>query len=356
MTTADPGPVIAPRLAGLIAALPKTELHVHLEGTLEPEAAIRCARRNGVELPWATAGELRAAYRFADLPGFLRVLFRVAGTLRTRDDFYDLAIDYLRHAAADRVVRAEVFFGSQPFLDAGVSLAVMLDGVLAAFDDARQEWGIDAQLICTAQRHRSEQSALELLDLLEPWRDSIIGVGLGSAERGNPPAKFARYFQRARLRGYRLTLHAGEDGPAEYIREALDVVRPDRIDHGVTIANDAALIARVRDEGIGLTMCPLSNVALRVVGSLAEHPLGQLLRAGLLVTINSDDPPFFGGYLGDNYRAVVTALRLDAAEVVRLAGNGIRASFLPTQEKCRLLVAVAEAGAQALAVRPRIRP
>ncbi|MEK8169627.1 adenosine deaminase [Streptomyces sp. M19] len=243
-------PALDEHVAQLIAAVPKAELHVHLEGTLTPRTALQAARRNGVILPFRTEEELQAAYRFADLPDFLKVLFQVAGTLRQPADFYDLTLDYLRRAAADNVVRAEVFFGAQTFLDAGVELPTMLDGVLAAFADARAEWGIDAQLICTAQRHRDEAEGVELLELLAPWRERVIGIGIGSAERGNPPRKYARFFQAARRQGYRLTVHAGEDGPADYVREALDVVRADRIDHGVTLADDAALAERVRSQGV----------------------------------------------------------------------------------------------------------
>jgi adenine deaminase len=200
-----------------VDALPKAELHVHLEGTIDAATAFACARRNRLTLPWRSEAELKRAYEFEDLPAFLSVLFRVSGTLRQAQDFYDLAVDYARRAHADGVVRAEVFFGAQTFLDAGVPIATMLDAILAAFRDAAQQWGIDARLICTAQRHRDESTGLQLLELIEPWRDRIIGVGLGSAERGNPPAKFARYFAEAKRRGYRTTIHAGEDGPASYV-------------------------------------------------------------------------------------------------------------------------------------------
>ncbi|WP_229670144.1 adenosine deaminase [Microlunatus endophyticus] len=332
--------LIRPEVASLIDRLSKAELHVHLEGTLTPATVFVCARRNGVMLPWASEDDLAAAYRFEGLPDFLQVLFQVAGTLRGGQDFYDLALDYLRRAAADNVVRAEIFFGTQTFLDAGVPMSIMMDGVLAAIADARQEWGIDGALICTAQRHRDEASGLELLGLLEPWRDQIIGIGLGSAERGNPPSKFARYFANARGRGYRITVHAGEDGPADYVREALDVCRPDRIDHGVMIMSDPELVERIRDEQVPLTMCPLSNRALQVVPDLAAHPLAGFLRRGLLVTVNSDDPPFFGGYVNDNYRAIAAASVLSEAEIVQLARNSVTASFASDSEKVRYLAAI----------------
>jgi adenine deaminase len=311
----------------LVRTLPKAELHVHLEGTIEPVTAMACARRNGIDIPWRSEAELAAAYDFEGLPAFLDVLFRVAGTLRQPQDFYDLAIAYLRRAHADGVTRAEVFFGAQTFLDRGVAIATMLDPILAAFRDAGQQWGIDAQLICTAQRHREESTGLELIELVEPWRDRIIGVGLGSAERGNPPAKFARYFQEAKTCGYRTTIHAGEDGPPAYVAEALDVIAPDRIDHGVAAADDPTLVNRLAAEGIPLTVCPLSNLALKVVPSLERHPLKQLLDAGVNVTINSDDPPFFGGYLGDNYIAVADALDLGADDIRQLAANSLQACW-----------------------------
>jgi adenine deaminase len=308
--------------ADLVTSVPKAELHVHLEGTLEPATALACARRNGVDLPWSDEAALAEAYDFDGLPSFLDVLFRVAGTLRQRQDFYDLATEYLRRAHADGVVRAEVFLGSQTFLDAGVPIGVMLDPVLAAFRDAGQEWGIDARLICTAQRHREESTGLELLDLIEPWRDQVIGIGMGSAERGNPPSKFARFFAEAQRRGYRTTMHAGEDGPPSYVEEALDL-GVDRIDHGVAVASDPRLVRRVADAGVPLTMCPLSNVALKVVPSAAEHPWRTLLDAGVVVTVNSDDPPFFGGYVADNY----LALGLDEETLRRLAANSLAACW-----------------------------
>jgi adenosine deaminase len=306
-----------------IATLPKAELHVHLEGTLEPEMLFDLAARNHVELPWPDVEQLRAAYHFTGLEHFLALLFRGASVLRHAQDFYDLTHAYLTRAAADGVRRAEMFLGVQTFLDAGVPIGDQIDSALAAISDARQD--IDGALIVTCQRHRSQSAALEVLDLIEPWRERIVGIGLGAAERGNPPAKFADYYATARTRGYRTTIHAGEDGPADYVREALDVCRPDRIDHGVAAAGDPALVARLRDEGVPLTVCPLSNVALRVVPSMAEHPLRALFDAGVVVTVNSDDPPYFGGYVNDNYQAV--SARFGQAELAEIARNGFRASF-----------------------------
>lgn len=317
------------RLRTLVLGLPKAELHVHLEGTLGPATALTCARRNGVALPWETEEELAAAYRFDGLTDFLGVFFRVVGTLRQPKDFHELALDYLQHAQDDGVREAEIFFGAQTFLDAGVRIGSMLEPILDAFLEAERQWGIQARLICTAQRHRDEASGLELLDLLEPWRPSIVGVGLGSAELGNPPSKFARYFAEARRRGYRTTIHAGEDGPASYVEEALNL-GVDRIDHGTAAIQDPKLVTRLADTGIPLTMCPLSNVALKVVPKLSDHPLKKLLDAGVLVTINSDDPPFFGGYLAENYLATAEALDLTEKELRTLAENSMRACWPPS--------------------------
>jgi adenosine deaminase len=325
-----------------VATLPKAELHVHLEGTLEPDLLFTLAARNQVQLPWTDVDEARAAYTFTGLEHFLPLLFQAAGVLRRGQDFYDLANAYLTRAAADGVRRSEMFLGVQTFLDSGVPIAEQIDSVLAAIADARTDLGIDGALIVTSQRHRSQAAALEVLDLIEPWRSRILGIGLGAAERANPPAKFADYYAAARGRDYRTTIHAGEDGPADYVREALDVCRPDRIDHGVAAADDPALLARLRDEAIPLTVCPLSNVALRVVPSMAAHPLPAMVEAGVRVTINSDDPPYFGGYVNDNYEAVRTHLGLDRAALTELARNSFRASFDDPQHIAAHLAAVDE--------------
>jgi adenosine deaminase len=313
--------------AEFLTGMPKAELHVHLEGTLEPEMMLRTARANRVDLPWRSVEEVREAYRFSSLEDFLAVLFRVGQVLRRKQDFYDLTLAYLQRAAQENVLRSEMFFGAQTFLDLGVPISDQLEGVFQAIDDARTQWGIDGQVICTAQRQRSEADGLELLDLLDPWAERILGVGLGSAELGHPPGKFARYFDRARTLGYRTTVHAGEGTPASYVTEALDICLPDRIDHGVSAAEDTALMRRLADSGIALTMCPLSNLALRVVQDLSSHPLQRLLHAGVRVTINSDDPPFFGGYVNANYLAAAEALALDVDEVIALAHNSFTASF-----------------------------
>jgi adenine deaminase len=239
----------------------------------------------------------------------------------------------LQRARQDGVSRAEMFFGAQTFLDAGVPLAVQLNGIWDAIEHARDQLGIDGAVILTAQRHRSESAALELVELARPWHERILGFGLSGAEWGNPPSKFASYFATCRRLGLRTTIHAGEDGPASYVREALDVCQPDRIDHGVTAAGDADLVKRLAQERIPLTMCPLSNQKLGVTPDLALHPLAQLQRAGVLVTVNSDDPPYFGGYINDNYRAIARALALSPTEIAELARNSFLASFAQPGEQ-----------------------
>ena len=313
--------------------LPKAELHVHLEGTLEPEDMARFARRNGLTLPWRGPDELRAAYSFTGLENFLSVYFAGCQVLRRREDFHDLTAAYLRRAAGQGVRRAEMLFGPQVFLDHGVPIDDQLGGITDAIAEARSETGIEGALLISAHRHRTEADALELLDLIRPWRDHVLGVGLGSAERGNPPSKFAGYFDAARAQGYRTTCHAGEEGPAAYIREALDVCRVERIDHGYTSTDDPDLVARLADEQVTLTMCPLSNLRLHVTDDLTTYPLKKLLAAGVPVTVNSDDPAYFGGYVNENY----AALDLTDTEATMLARNSFTGSFATAEETARAL-------------------
>ncbi|GAB3402726.1 adenosine deaminase family protein [Flindersiella endophytica] len=307
--------------------LPKAELHVHLEGTLEPEDMARFARRNGLSLPWRTPEELRAAYSFTGLENFLSVYFAGCQVLRRRADFHDLTAAYLRRAAEQGVRRAEMLFGPQAFLDQGVPIDDQLGGITEAIAEAKEESGIEGALLVSAHRHRSQADALELLDLIRPWRDHVLGVGLGSAEQGNPPSKFAGYFSAARAQGYRTTCHAGEEGPAAYIREALDTCCVERIDHGYTCTDDPDLVARLADEQVTLTMCPLSNLRLHVTDDLTVYPLKTLLDAGVPVTVNSDDPSYFGGYINENYAAVADALELTDADLRALARNSFTGSF-----------------------------
>ena len=321
-------------LPALLRAMPKAELHVHVEGSLEPELALELAERNRVALPYASVEALRAAYSFADLQSFLDVYYAVAEVLRTERDFFDLAWAHLRRAAADRVVHAEIFFDPQTHTARGVSLGAVIEGLSAAVCRAREELGLSASLILCFLRHRSEAEAFATLEAALPWRRHFIGVGLDSSERGHPPEKFARVFARCRALGLRLVAHAGEEGPPAYIRSALDTLRVERIDHGVRCTEDPALVRRLARERIPLTVCPLSNVKLRVFESLRQHNLPGLLDAGLCVTLNSDDPAYFGGGVNANFVETFAALpRLGAHEAYALSRNGFEASFLEPHEK-----------------------
>jgi adenosine deaminase len=331
--------------AALIDALPKAELHLHIEGTLEPELMFELARRNGVALAYPTVASLKAAYDFADLQSFLDLYYAGAGVLLTERDFFDMTWAYLERARADNVRHAEIFFDPQTHTARGVPFGVALEGIHAALAEGARKLGISSLLIMCFLRHLSEDDAFATLAQALPYRDRIAGVGLDSSERGHPPAKFARVFARCRNLGWRVVAHAGEEGPPEYITEALDVLKAERIDHGVRCLEDPAVVARLAAEGIPLTVCPLSNVKLRVFPSLERHNLRELLAAGLRVTINSDDPAYFGGYVNENYRATQRALGLSAGDVRRLAKESFLASFLPEAEKLRHCRAVDESPA-----------
>ena len=320
------------RIDDLIAALPKAELHVHLEGTLEPELLFELAGRNGVELPYADIDALRAAYDFSELQDFLDVYYAGMQVLRTEQDFRDLAIAYLRRASADNVRHVEAFFDPQAHTERGVAL----DTVVAGFDEAMTEarsLGLGFLLIPCFLRHLPAESADRTLDALLAHGDRFVGVGLDSSELGHPPSKFASVFSKARAAGLRIVAHAGEEGPPDYVREALDVLDVDRIDHGNRALEDDALVERLVQAGMTLTVCPLSNLRLRVVDDLKHHPLKRMLDAGIRATVNSDDPAYFGGYVNDNFRAVTEGLDLTPAEVVRLARNAFSGSFLDDARK-----------------------
>jgi adenosine deaminase len=324
----------------LIRALPKVELHVHIEGTLEPELMFALAAKHGIALPYASVEAVRAAYAFSDLQSFLDLYYAGAGVLRDRRDFYALAMAYFARAHADNVVRAELFFDPQTHTARGVALADVIGGLADARDDAHRRYGISSALILCFLRHLSEADALATLDAALPFRGELLGVGLDSGERGNPPGKFARVFAKARALGLRAVAHAGEEGPAAYIREALDVLHVERIDHGVRCEDDPALVDELARARIALTVCPLSNLKLRVVASMRDHNLARLLRRGVAVTIHSDDPAYFGGYIGDNYRAVAEALDLTSDELVALAENAARAAFVPDADKLALVASI----------------
>jgi adenosine deaminase len=317
------------RLPALLRRMPKAELHVHIEGTLEPELIFRLAQRNRVALAYADVEALRAAYDFKDLQSFLDVYYAGASVLLKEQDFFDLAWAYLERAAHDRVVHAEIFFDPQTHTDRGVPIEVVIDGLAHACQRAHAEFGLSAKLILCVLRHLDEAAALDTLEAALPHRRHFIGLGLDSSERGHPPEKFARVFARARDEGLHRVAHAGEEGPAAYIRSALDVLGVERIDHGVRCLEDPQLVTRLAAERVPLTVCPLSNVKLRVFRDLSQHCLPALLEAGLVATVNSDDPAYFGGYLNDNLVQTFEAQpQLGARHAWQLAANSFEASFV----------------------------
>ncbi|OLZ66621.1 adenosine deaminase [Streptomyces sp. IMTB 2501] len=315
--------------------LPKAELHLHIEGTLEPELAFELAARNGVTLPYADTEELRKAYDFEDLQSFLDLYYELMAVLRTEQDFADLAGAYLVRAAAQGVRHAEIFFDPQAHIARGVPLGTVVEGLWRALGSSEQNHGISTKLIMCFLRDESADSALETLQAATPYLDRITGVGLDSAEVGHPPVKFREVYEAAAALGLRRVAHAGEEGPPEYITEALDVLGVERVDHGLRCMEDPALVERLVRERIPLTLCPLSNVRLRTVGTLADHPLPAMLDAGLLCTVNSDDPAYFGGYAGDNFTAVHRTLGLSEDRLRELARNSFLASFLEDDEERR---------------------
>ena len=317
----------------LACRMPKAELHVHIEGTLEPPLAFALAQRNGITLPYADEAALAAAYDFDSLQSFLDLYYACADVLRTAEDFRDLMLAYLERAAADNVIHAEIFFDPQTHTARGIAYGTVLDGLEEGLRIGRERWGISGRLILCFLRHLSEEDAFATLAEAEPWLDRIHGFGLDSSEKGFPPSKFARVFARCRELGKPVVAHAGEEGPAAYVSAALDVLEVERIDHGVRAEEDAALIERLKREQVPLTVCPLSNLKLRVVSDLRQHNLARLLRAGLCVTVNSDDPAYFGGYVAANYLAVAEALELSRAELVQLAAHSFAASFVAAEEK-----------------------
>jgi adenine deaminase len=310
-----------------IAGLPKAELHAHIEGALEPEMMFHFARRNGVAIPYEDAPAVRRAYSFARLQDFLDLYYQGMAVLRTSQDFHDLALAYFRRAAGDGVVHAEIFFDPQAHTMRGVAFETVAEGLLAAMAQAEADLGVTSRLILCFLRHLSEEDAFQTLRQAEPFLDRIVAVGLDSSEMGHPPAKFARVFAAAGERGLRRVAHAGEEGPPAYVAEALDLLHVDRIDHGNRALEDPALVDRLVREATPLTVCPLSNLKLRVVPDLADHPIARMLRLGLRATLNSDDPAYFGGYVNDNFRAVAASLTRE--EMVTLARNSFLAAFLP---------------------------
>ena len=316
-----------------IRALPKAELHVHIEGTLEPELVFALAAKHGIALPYRDVAALRGAYQFTDLQSFLDIYYAGADVLRDAADFHAMAGAYLRRAHADGVVHAEIFFDPQTHTARGIPLAVVMEGLNAALREAREQTGISCRLILCFLRHLSAQDAMRTLEEALPWLDSIAGVGLDSSEAGHPPSKFSAVFARARGLGLAAVAHAGEEGPPAYILEALDLLHVRRIDHGVRCAEDPALVARLARERVPLTVCPLSNVRLRVFDRIGDHNIGMLLEQGLCVTVNSDDPAYFGGYLQENFLGCARELALSADEILTLVKNGFTASWLSDEQK-----------------------
>jgi adenosine deaminase len=316
-------------LDAFIAGLPKAELHIHIEGALEPELMFELARRNRIDIPYADAGAVRRAYSFSNLQDFLDLYYQGTAVLRTAHDFHDLASAYLRRAAADGVAHAEIFFDPQAHVSRGVPMAAVCEGLFSAIEAAEAHLGLTAGLILCFLRHLSEDDALETLRQAEPFLDRIVGVGLDSSEVGHPPAGFAHVFEAAEQRGLRRVAHAGEEGPPDYVWQALDLLHVERIDHGNRALEDPDLVRRLRETGMPLTVCPLSNLRLCVVADMAEHPIARMLQLGLRACVNSDDPAYFGGYVNDNFRAVAPLLR--RGDLVELARNSFRAAFLPPE-------------------------
>jgi adenine deaminase len=329
-------PNISPeRLPELLRRMPKAELHIHIEGSLEPELIFAMAARNGVRIPYASVEELRRAYAFTDLQSFLDIYYAGASVLLEEQDFYDMAWAYLQKAAADQVVRAEIFFDPQTHTARGVPMETVINGLHRACTEAGPVLGVSASLILCFLRHLSEDEAFQTLEQALPLRDKFIGVGLDSSEVGHPPEKFARVFARCGELGLHRVAHAGEEGPPAYVWTALDLLKVERIDHGVQSSKDAALMARLAKDRIPLTVCPLSNLKLCVFPKLADHNIGKLLDAGLVATVNSDDPAYFGGYLNDNFTQTFAATALTSAHAYQLAKNSFDASFIDQSAKRR---------------------
>jgi adenosine deaminase len=324
----------------LIQQLPKCELHIHIEGSLEPELMFTLALRNGIRLPYDSVDAVRRAYSFGNLQDFLDIYYQGMSVLIAEQDFYDLAFAYLRRAHADNVRHVEMFFDPQGHTGRGIAFATVVGGLHRAIADAERELGVKASLIMCFLRHLDEADAERTLDSALAFRDKIVGIGLDSSETGHPPSKFRNVFRRARDAGFFLTAHAGEEGPASYVWEALDVLGVARVDHGNRSLDDQALVGRLARERIALTVCPLSNLRLRVIDDLKHHPLRRMMDKGLVVTVNSDDPAYFGGYVNENYRAVSAALSLSRDEIAAIVRNGIRASLMTAPEKDRTLADV----------------
>ena len=328
--------VSADRMPALLRTMPKAELHMHIEGSLEPEMIFDMARRNQVPLAYTDVAALRNAYQFNNLQSFLDIYHTGTTVLKTEQDFYDMTWAYLERAAADNVIHAEIFFDTQTHTGHGLDAGAVINGLHRACVDSQTQLGVSASLILCFLRHLSETEAFESLEQALPYRDKIVGIGLASSELGHPPEKFAKVFARCKGLGFRLVAHAGEEGPPAYIWSALDALKVERIDHGVQAFKDAALMQRLAKDRVPLTVCPLSNLKLCVFKTLADHTIGKMLNAGIVATINSDDPAYFGGYVNENFTQTFAALQLDAVHAYTLARNSFEASFIDasTRQKC----------------------
>jgi adenosine deaminase len=316
--------------------MPKAELHIHLEGSVEPEMMFTIGRRNNIALPFSSVEEARAAYRFEDLQSFLDIYYRSADVLRTEQDFYDITWAYLQRCHQQQVIHVEPFFDPQTHTDRGIAFETVVSGITRALKDGDRRLGISSRLIMCFLRHLSADDAMRTLDQAMAFKDHIVAIGLDSSERGNPPVNFQKVFERGLTEGFLAVAHAGEEGPAEYIRQALDLLKARRIDHGVRCIEDENLLGRLREDHVPLTVCPLSNVKLRVFDRMADHNILELLDRGLKVTVNSDDPAYFGGYINDNFEALHTDLQMDRDQAVQLARNSFDASFVGEMQKKRM--------------------
>lgn len=316
-----------------LKALPKAELHLHIEGSLEPELLFELSKRNNIEIPFSSIEEIKAAYKFHNLQSFLDIYYQGASVLIHERDFYDLTMAYLKRCREDNVVHTEIFFDPQTHTERGIDIGVVIKGINSALDDAKNEWGISSHLILCFLRHLSEEEAIATLEAAKPYLNLIKGVGLDSSELGHPPSKFQKVFAMAKELGLERVAHAGEEGPADYIVEALDLLDVSRIDHGVRCVEDEALIERLKEENIPLTVCPLSNTALCVYDNMNQHPILSLLERGLCVTVNADDPAYFGGYVNKNYLALSESLGMTKEQAKKLALNSFKASYIPEADK-----------------------
>ncbi|MGB5998426.1 MAG: adenosine deaminase [Marinomonas sp.] len=328
-------------LMTLAEKMPKTELHLHIEGTFEPEQMFELATRNQVTLKYASVDELKAAYQFTNLQDFLDLYYQGMSVLLKEADFYDLTMAYLRKVHSENVVHVEIFFDPQGHLSRGVSFETQITGIYRALQDAEQQWGMSFKLIMSFLRHLSEESAFDTLELAKPFLHWIDGVGLDSSELGHPPEKFQQVFKACQDLGLKVTAHAGEEGPPEYVWQAIDLIKVDRIDHGNRALEDMNLVASVKEKQLTLTVCPLSNLKLCVVEDLSDHPIKHMIALGLKATVNSDDPAYFGGYMNDNYHALIKDSGIDKAELYQLAHNGIEGSWMSNEQKAAHLATLA---------------